>query len=258
MNNVVGVRFKENGKIYFFKSNNIDIKENDKVIVETDKGLQLGIVISPNINNKEVNNNMKNIVRIASKKDIDTYEINKIDAFEALNKAREIAEELELEMNFLEANYTFERNQLIFLFTADGRVDFRELAKQLAAIYKTRIELRQIGIRDKAKEISGLGQCGRELCCASFLKDSMESVSITMAKNQNISLNPTKINGQCGRLLCCLKYEDDVYTEYKKDMPNVGDKVKTEKGNGIVSSVDILKRSYVVDVEDEGKIEVTL
>ena len=161
-------------------------------------------------------------------------------------------------MNLLEANYTLERKQLIFLFVSETRVDFREMAKELASIYKTRIELRQIGVRDRAKEISGLGQCGRELCCSSFQRNMTDGVSINMAKNQNLALNPSKINGQCGRLLCCLSYEDDVYTERRVGLPNIGDVVRTNKGKGTVVSLDILKRSYQVDVPDEGRITVTL
>ena len=161
-------------------------------------------------------------------------------------------------MNILDAHFTLDRNQLLFYFVSDSRVDFREMAKELAYIYKTRIELRQIGIRDKAKEVSGIGQCGRELCCASFLKDNLDSVTITMAKNQNIALNPSKINGQCGRLLCCLNYEDEVYTVNREGMPNIGDEVQTSDGKGRVVSVDILKRSYVVNVPEVGKVEMRL
>ena len=160
-------------------------------------------------------------------------------------------------MMVLDASYTFDRNQLLFTFIADSRVDFRKLAKDLANIYKTRIELRQVGVRDKAKEIGGYGSCGRPLCCSKFLCD-FDSVSINMAKNQNIALNPTKINGCCGRLLCCLKYEDECYKELNKNLPKVGKKVKTEKGEGKVISVDILKQKYRVSVPDNGIVEVDL
>ncbi len=260
MNNVVGVSFKPNGKIYFFSSNGLDIKDGDVVIVDTEKGQQLANVIMANILNKEVIPDMKNVIRIATKADINVFEKNKADAMKALTKAKEIAESLDLNMNILDANYTLDRSQLLFYFLADGRVDFRDMAKELAAIYKTRIELRQIGVRDKAKEVSGIGQCGRELCCSCFLKDFMESVTINMAKNQNISLNPSKINGQCGRLLCCLNYEDDVYTENRNGMPNIGEEVDTDKGHGKVISLDILKRTYTVLLDDENdtKYEVVL
>lgn len=258
MNNVVGVYFKPNGKVYFFNQNGIDLKDNDVVIVETDRGIQLGTVLMSNIINKDLNDDMKNILRVATSKDINIYEKNKSDALRALSKAKSIAKRLGLNMNIIESNYTFDRNQLIFYFLADNRVDFRDMARELASIYKTRIELRQIGVRDKAKEVSGIGQCGRELCCSSFIKDFMDSVSINMAKNQNLALNPNKINGQCGRLLCCLNYEDEVYTENRKGLPNLGEEVETDKGVGRVISVDILKRSYVVNVPDEGKIEILL
>ena len=161
-------------------------------------------------------------------------------------------------MNMLEASYTLNRSQLLIMFVSDNRVDFRELAKELASIYKTRIELRQIGVRDKAKEISGIGQCGRALCCASFLKKSIDSVSISMAKNQGLSLNPNKINGQCGRLLCCLNYEDELYSENRENMPSIGEEIKTDKGNGKVVSLDILNRKYTVNIPDEGQVEIQL
>ena len=258
MNNVAGVNFKENGKIYFFKANDISVNDGDYVIVETDKGLQFGKVIVSNIKSTENTEDMKNIIRVATKEDINTYESNKKDAQQALLQGKKIAKKLNLKMNIIEANYTFDRKQLMFLFLSDGRVDFREMAKELAYIYKTRIELRQIGVRDKAREVSGIGSCGRALCCSSFLKNSMESVSINMAKNQNLALNPSKINGQCGRLLCCLNYEDEVYSEYRKGMPNIGDEVKTDKGTGTVTSIDVLKKKYTVDIENEGRIEVSI
>lgn len=258
MKNVVAVNFKENGKYYFFNGNDLQIKDGDFVVVTTERGLQLGKVIMSNIINKEELSNMKDVVRLATQKDLRIHESNLRDAMEALNTARKIAQKLKLKMNLIEASFTFERNQLMFFFIADQRIDFRDMAKELASIYKTRIELRQIGVRDKAKEVSGIGQCGRVLCCASYMKDFVDSVSISMAKNQNLALNPNKINGQCGRLLCCLTYEDEVYSENRKGMPILGEKVETEKGTGTVVSIDILKRSYVVDVPSEGRIEVTL
>ena len=255
MNKVVGVSFKNNNKVYFFNDNNVKVKDGDKIIVETDKGLELGTVLASNIMNKEVRDDMKNIIRVATAKDIKIFIKNNNDAMLALNKAKDIAKKLGLNMNILESYFTFDRNQLLFYFISDNRVDFREMAKELAFIYKTRIELRQIGVRDKAKAVSGIGQCGRELCCSCFLKDNLDSVTINMAKNQNISLNPNKINGQCGRLLCCLNYEDEVYTENKIGLPNIGDKIETSAGFGTVVSVDILKRSYTVNTS-EGKIEL--
>lgn len=258
MDKVVGVFFEPNSKVYFFNSNGILLRDGMNVIVETERGQQLGTVLIGDIKNKEVSSDMRPVLRVASYEDKKTFDKNKQDALKALERAKQIASKLELNMNLIDANYTFDRNQLLFFFLSDQRVDFREMAKELASIYKTRIELRQIGIRDKAKTVSGIGQCGRELCCSCFLHDSMESVTINMAKNQNIALNPSKINGQCGRLLCCLNYEDEVYTENRVGMPNIGDDVMTDKGRGKVVSLDILKRSYVVQVPDEGKIEVVL
>ena len=258
MHNVAGISFKDNGKLYFFKVNDLVINDGDYVVVETDKGLQIGKVIISNIINKDETDDMKSVIRLANKKDMRNYELNKQDAEKALETAKQIAKDLDLNMNLLEANYTLERNQLIFLFVAESRVDFREMAKELASIYKTRIELRQIGVRDRAKDVSGLGQCGRELCCASFQRSVVDGVSINMAKNQNLALNPSKINGQCGRLLCCLGYEDEVYTEKRVGLPNIGDVIKTEKGKGTVVSLDILKRTYQVDVPEEGRITVNV
>lgn len=258
MNNIAAVSFKENGKLYFFDGGKIKLNENTFVVVETERGLQLGKVIVNKIRNVEHLNDIKKIIRIADSKDTKRFEINKKDAYNAMVKARNLAEKYSLNMNIVDASYTLDRSQLIFFFLSDQRVDFRDLAKDLAAVYKTRIELRQIGVRDKAKDVGGIGQCGKVLCCASFLHQFPESVSINMAKNQNLTLNPTKINGQCGRLLCCLTYEDDIYTENREGMPLIGDKVKTEKGEGTVISVDVLKRSYVVNVEAEGKVVVNL
>lgn len=258
MSKVAGVSFNQNSKVYFFDDNELEIKDGDMVIVDTERGLQLGKVIANNIMNREVDDTMKKVIRVANSKDISIAQKNEVDAQNALVKAREIAKKLDLSMNIIDANYTFDRNQLLFYFVSESRVDFREMAKQLAFIYKTRIELRQVGVRDKAKSVSGIGQCGRELCCSCFLKDNLDSVTINMAKNQNIALNPSKINGQCGRLLCCLNYEDDVYTENRKGMPNVGDDVTTPNGNGKVVSIDILNRSYVVNVPEEGRVQIDL
>ena len=255
MNNVVAVNFKENGKLYFFRGNNLIIKDNDFVIVDTDRGLQVGKVVVSNIINKEHVSDMKNVIRLATQKDMTIYNNNLKEAEEALKMAKKIAVKYNLNMNLIEANYTFERNQLLFFFLSDQRIDFREMARELASIYKTRIELRQIGVRDKAKEISGIGQCGRVLCCASYMKNFAESVSINMAKNQNLALNPSKINGQCGRLLCCLTYEDQVYTENRDGMPSIGDNVQTNKGRGNVVSINVLNRSYIVDVPNEGTLK---
>lgn len=258
MLNIVGIEFKENGKVYYFNAKDLELKINDNVIVETERGLQFGKVVTDikQVSNK-VGNTLNEVLRIASKDDHFQHIKNLEDAEKALAKATKIAKDLDLDMRFTEVCYTFDRNQLILYFLSENRVDFRELAKQLASIYRTRIELRQIGVRDKAKKISGIGPCGRELCCASFLND-LDAVSIAMAKNQNLALNPTKINGLCGRLFCCLTYEDDIYTENREGMPEVGNRIKTKEGEGEVISVDILNRKYTINVENEGKKEIQL
>ena len=249
----VAIEFKENGKNYIFFDNNYKLNPGDKVIVDTERGQQLGTVVS--LVDKEDNIEHSKVVRIADKSDERQNITNIKDAKKALEKAMELASNLELEMKFIDAYYTFDRKQLVFQFLADNRVDFRDLAKQLASIFKTRIELRQVGVRDKAKEVSGLGQCGRKLCCSTFLND-LDSVGIAQVKNQNLSLNPAKINGLCGRLLCCLKYEDDLYSKFRQDLPEVGDKIKRDGVEGTVLSIDIPRRKYVVLTEDNNKVEV--
>ena len=252
---IVGIRLNENGKTYYFNSNGFNLNNGDNVIVETEKGLQFGEVVCETVeNNNKKNIEYKNVIKIANKNDYKKHQSNIREAEKALIKCNALILEYGLDMKIIDASYTFDREQLIFRFISDNRVDFRQLAKDLGAFFKTRIELRQVGIRDKAKEIGGFGPCGRKLCCNNFLTE-FDSVSINMAKNQNLSLNPTKINGVCGRLLCCLKYENDNYTEYKKDLPDVGSRVKTENGEGKVISVDVFKRIYKVLLSD-GEIEV--
>lgn len=253
---IYGVNFKDNGKIYNFKSV-FYCPINVTVITETEKGLQFGKVVSE-ISKDSIKNidELKDIVRISTKKDYEEHLKNLKDADIALKKCREIVKELNLDMKMINANFTFDRKQLIFNFLADERVDFRELARKLASIYRTRIELRQIGARDKAREIGGVGTCGRKICCANFL-NHIDSVSMNMAKNQGLALNPTKINGLCGRLLCCLTYEDEEYIRCSKDMPSIGQIVSTEQGTGQVINVDILNRSYKVLVNNE-KVEIKL
>ncbi len=250
----IGVEFKEKGKQYTFDINNLDINIGDDVIVETERGLQFGKAV---VYYGEVNDGKEHarVLKVATKKDVEQNKKNISEAAKALEKAQSLADELSLDMKFLESFYTFDRKQLVFQFLADNRVDFRELAKSLAAIYKTRIELRQVGVRDKAKEISGIGPCGRKLCCSNFLND-LDSVGIAQVKNQNLALNPGKINGLCGRLLCCLKFEDDLYTEFRKDLPEIGDTVKNGDDEGTVTSVDIPNRKYTFVTEDGNKIEV--
>ena len=247
---VYGIRFNDKGKTYNFKSE-FECPINVTVIVETEKGLQFGKVVKEvEIENKKFDNELKDVVRISTKEDYKNYLTNLKDAEKALKYAKTLVNEMDLPMNLIDASYTFDRKQLLFNFYAEERIDFRELAKKLAASYRTRIELRQIGARDKAEQVGGIGMCGRELCCSRFLKNK-ESVTINMAKNQNIALNPSKINGLCGRLLCCLAYEDEEYTCCRKVLPEIGETVKTEYGSGIVTNLDILNKKYDIDKDGE-------
>ena len=259
MQKVVGVAFNKKGRVYNFNANNHDLNIGDTVIVETEKGYQYGHVIT---NIKEIDENdfnipLKNVIRLTTKKDDQNYYKNNQDAGKALNRAREIVDELKLDMHIMDASYTFDRKQLLFNFTADDRIDFRELAKRLAAIYKTRIELRQIGVRDKAREVGGLGPCGRMLCCNTFLTD-LNGVTINMAKNQMLALNPTKINGSCGRLLCCLSYEDIVYSKLRESLPDIGDMYSNENISGKVVNIDILGQKIYVEDKDGNTVEVII
>ena len=247
---IVGVKLGNNSKVYYFDADGVNVHENSTVIVETEKGLQYGVVVrlipEENIDKKM---EYKKVVRLTTKDDYKRYLNNIKDANRAIAKCNELILEYDLNMKIIDANYTFDREQLIFRFVADDRVDFRQLAKDLGSIFKTRIELRQVGIRDKAKDVGGIGPCGRKLCCNNFLTE-FDSVSINMAKNQNLALNPSKINGVCGRLLCCLTYENDNYNEYKKGLPDVGNKVKVDGQDGKVISLDIFNRSYKVMLSD--------
>lgn len=241
-----GVSFKDNGKIYNFNALEFDCPLNVTVIVETERGLQFGKIIRE----EKFSEDNKEILRIATKSDYNLYLNNLKLADEALKKAKKIANELNLNMSFIDSSFTFDKNQLLLNYTSAERIDFRELAKKLASIYKTRIELRQIGARDKARSIGGLGPCGKELCCKQFLKN-IDAISMNMAKNQHIALNPTKINGCCGRLLCCLTYEDEEYQRCINDLPTIGSKVIINGEEGIVRSIDILNRKYKVQVNNE-------
>lgn len=255
MTKVIKVAFNESGPSYFFKATNDKLRQGLNVIVETDHGLQVGITTSDmlEIDVSILSSPLKNIIRIATKKDHQIQNKNIEDAKMALKKCRELAEKHNVSLSVIDASYTFDRSQLIFHFVADSRVDFRELAKDLASRYRTRIELRQVGVRDKAKQVGGYGSCGQELCCHRFLKE-FDSVSINMAKNQNIALNPTKINGSCGRLLCCLKYENELYSENRQKLPRIGSKKKIEEGEGTVVATDLLNRSYTVDIPKVGQV----
>lgn len=253
MFDVVVVSCEETKSIYYLSPNFLSLKKGDCVVFETENGMLVGHVCKESYKEKEKNLILPlfKVVRILNSIDLSQYESNKIDAYAALEYAKKVSKKLELNMNFIDAYYCFDKSQLLFSFLAESRVDFRELAKKLASKYKTRIELRQIGVRDKAKKIGGLGPCGLFLCCNSFLTD-FNSVSINMAKNQMLALNPTKINGICGRLLCCLGYENDTYTELKKDLPTVGLMYDTPNGMGKVVSIDVFKKSYQVDLKEKG------
>lgn len=247
---VCGVIFKENSKVYNFDPKDLTLNTGDYVIVSTERGEQIGKVTT--IEDKEIKNTLKEVIRVASKKDYNQYLLNLKDAKSALQDARTESEKLNLKMQIIDSEFTFDRKQLVLNFIADERVDFRELVKILASKYKTRIELHQMGVRDKAKKVGGIGICGRKLCCAKYLT-KMDTISINMAKNQNIALNPSKINGCCGRLLCCLAYEDETYKENKEKLPKIGSKIKIDGETGTVISVDVLSKKYKVSFENEVK-----
>ena len=251
MKNIVGVRFKKLGKIYFFDPKDLKLEKRDQVIVETAQGDEFGEVLIANrcIENDKIVEPLKKVIRKATDKDKKHYEECKKKEQEAFEVCQKKIKEHKLDMALTAVEYKFDNSKILFYFTADGRIDFRELVKDLAAIYKTRIELRQIGVRDEVKRIGGNGVCGRELCCCSFLRD-FETVSIKMAKEQNISLNPSKISGNCGRLMCCLKYEQEVYEDKLKRLPNIGAIVKTADGTGEVDGVETLKERVKVKFKD--------
>jgi len=252
MNKVIGVKFKEDGRIYYFDSNNLNLKNELNVIVETEKGFQFGFVFEiKDTVDDSFSGKLKNVVRIATEKDFEKYNKNRSDAKKAIVKCNELIKKYKLKMKLNDASYTFDKKQIIFYFISEDRVDFRDLVKELASIYHCRIEMRQIGVRDKAKEVGGIGPCGRVLCCKQHLT-RFDSVSIKMAKNQNLALNPTKINGACGRLLCCLKYEDRTYTDLKKEYKKEGTKVKTSQGEGKIIGIDVFNETYKVLIKNYG------
>lgn len=251
MKNIVGVRFKKPGKIYFFDPGNLKIEKGTFVIVETANGDEYGetVIINRKILEEKLINPLKKVIRIATPKDTKHYEENKKKEKEAFDICLDKIKKHKLDMKLIDVEYKFDNSKILFYFTADGRIDFRELVKDLAAIFKVRIELRQIGVRDEIKRMGGNGICGRELCCCSFL-GNFEAVSIKMAKEQNISLNPSKISGNCGRLMCCLKYEQDVYEEKLERLPRIGAIVKTPEGEGEVCSIETLKERIKVKLKD--------
>ena len=251
---VVGVRFKKAGKIYYFDPDNIDIKKEDNVILETARGVEFGQVVvgSKEVQENEITAPLKKVMRLATEEDEIKNKENKIKQEQAFNICVDKIEKHKLNMKLVDVEYTFDNNKVIFYFTADGRVDFRDLVKDLASIFRTRIELRQIGVRDEAKMVGGIGPCGRTMCCSSFLGE-FEPVSIKMAKEQRLSLNPAKISGICGRLMCCLKYEQDNYEESIKKLPCVGCKVSTPCGNGVVSATNPLLEMVKVKITKSDK-----
>lgn len=256
---IVGVKFKDKGKTYYFNPNGLTIKKGDSVIVETVRGLEFGYVslADKEVVEEQLQNPLKNVIRVATKEDCKKNEENKRLEKEAFEICVKKAEEHKLDMKFIEAEYTFDNSKVIFYFSAEGRIDFRELVKDLASVFKTRIELRQIGVRDEAKMIGGLGHCGREFCCHKFLSD-FQPVSIKMAKDQSLSLNPTKISGACGRLMCCLGYEQCGYEEKIKRVPKVGSLVSTPMGEGTVTASNILKEEIKVKLKGKENEDVDL
>lgn len=260
MYKVIGVRFKKAGKIYYFNPDELPIEKDQFVIVETSRGIEYGKVVTSikEVGEDDVVLPLKKALRIAEEKDKLQVDENKEASKEAFNTCIEKISIHQLEMKLVDVEYTFDRNKVIFYFTAEGRVDFRELVKDLAAIFRTRIELRQIGVRDEAKMLGGIGPCGRVLCCSSFLGD-FEPVSIKMAKDQNLSLNPAKISGLCGRLMCCLKYENDQYESAIKELPDLGETAQTSLGKGRVVGLNLLERLVQVDLTDSDRVvEFTL
>lgn len=247
---VVGIRFKKAGKIYYFDPDGLKIEDDSFVIVETARGVEYGLATKGNhmVEDGEIVPPLKKVIRVATEEDALTNEKNREKEKEAFAICEEKILNHGLDMKLIDVEITFDHNRIIFYFTSDGRVDFRELVKDLASVFRTRIELRQIGVRDEAKMLNGIGICGRALCCATFLGD-FHPVSIKMAKEQNLSLNPTKISGICGRLMCCLKYEEDVYEELNKKLPHVGDIIKTNDGTGEILAVNVLMQNVKAAVK---------
>lgn len=258
MKRVIGVRFRTAGKIYYFDPGKFELRRGMHVIVETARGIEYGTTVGDicELDDASFNKQLKPIMRIATERDEKQQADNKLREREAFKTCKERIRKHELDMKLIDAEYTFDGNKVLFYFTADGRVDFRDLVKDLAAVFKTRIELRQIGVRDETKILGGIGICGRTLCCHGHLSDFIP-VSIKMAKEQNLSLNPTKISGVCGRLMCCLKHEEDTYEELNRHMPSNGDNVTMEDGRkGTVFSVNVLRQTVKVLIENDDEKEI--
>ena len=255
MMNIIGVRFKSVGKIYYFDPHGLKINENDKVIVETARGVECGsvVLVDREIDETKFQNPLKPVIRIATSKDFETIERNKRREKDAFEICKQKIAKHGLKMNLIDVECTFDNSKLLFYFTAESRVDFRELVKDLAGEFHTRIELRQIGVRDEAKMLGGLGICGQPYCCSRFLGE-FQPVSIKMAKEQSLSLNPTKISGACGRLMCCLKYEQDSYEQLYKTTPKAGSVVKTAEGRGIVEEANLLTGKLRVKIDKSDNV----
>ncbi|MDO4772755.1 MAG: stage 0 sporulation family protein [Bacillota bacterium] len=261
MIDVVAVRFKKAGKLYYFDPAGIEIKEQDAVIVETSRGVEFGTVISQKrVEAEDLHSDLKQVLRVATEEDRQVERQNKVDADYAREECKQIIAKHGLEMDLVDAEYTFDKSKIIFYFTAEGRIDFRELVKELASVFRTRIELRQIGVRDEAKLLDSLGHCGKKTCCSSWVGEFMP-VSIKMAKEQNLSLNPSKISGVCGRLLCCLKYEYDHYLETNKKLPSINEVVKVSGADAVTVSTNPVKEEVTVrriaKVAEDGSFELS-
>ncbi len=252
MQEIVGVKFKKLGKVYFFNPNGLVLEKGQNVIVETARGIEYGEIATPNsaVTEEKIVAPLKDVIRVATEEDTRIFLENEKKSAEAYKTCEEKILKHGLDMKLIDVEYTFDNTKLLFYFTADGRIDFRDLVKELAAIYKTRIELRQIGVRDEVKMLGGYGMCGRELCCCNHLSD-LNPVSIKMAKEQGLSLNPTKISGVCGRLMCCLKHEQEVYEDKLSRLPTPGSIVKTPEGTGTVEDVEVLKELVKVKLQNE-------
>ena len=254
---IAGVRFKKAGRIYYFDPGQNSLERDELVIVETSKGTELGkVIIAPTeVAESELTEPLKPVLRKATSEDLDRLHSFRSREADALARCKERVKHFGLPMKLIAAEYNFDGSRLVFTFTAEGRVDFRQLVRDLASIFRTRIELRQVGVRDEAKQLSGYGRCGRPLCCCAFL-DDFSSVSIKMAKEQELPLNPMKISGLCGRLLCCLGYENKAYCEMRQELPKVGERVLTPQGEGRVVAINVLKQIATVEVEEKGLMEV--
>ncbi len=259
MAEIIGVRFKRSGKTYYFDPGKGKMQKGDFVIVETVRGIEMGEVVLSNreVSDEEIVAPLKTVIRIATEEDKAQYDANIEKGKEAFAVCLKKIAEHDIPMKLIDAEYTFDGSKVLFYFTADGRVDFRELVKDLASVFKTRIELRQVGVRDEAKILGGLGICGRVFCCHGHMGD-FQPVSIKMAKEQGLSLNPTKISGTCGRLMCCLKYEQDAYEDLLARVPGVGALVQTQQGKGVVKEVNLLRELLKVEIEHDNVTEVIL